>query len=344
MRKTTQQTDNSGIFISHLGGDAAFDLLRSQLEQRGIGYIGDSQIEAGSDFHARLRQMLAAATGGIVLLADGIFASPWVLYEIGLLEAAGKQILFYYDNAAADAPARQAAAAGIPDFLRRYQVINDREAACGFAARASVFDGLFAYPTLELSRDDFGQALGDRLQSAHLEIGLPGLCDQVDVELLRFGCIVVRLAAAGRVLDVDEDLCELRCEPRLGSKCAMNAALDIDCAALREVFCRDELETIALNSILHEVSIEGDELRYHLPLHSHFGLTFKCFVDVLDASLKSETEELLRGAGMLDVSYSESGEGRRIYFLLPTQIECGLFHIQSPEGILNNFLCPGTGL
>jgi hypothetical protein len=46
---------------------------------------------------------------------------------------------------------------------------------------------------------------------------------------------------------------------------------------------------------------------------------------------------------MEDVSYSDSGEDQRIYFLLPQAREIGLFQVEAPDSgnIINNFICPG---
>jgi hypothetical protein len=335
-RSGVNSNEASGAFISHTGRDASFRTITKGFAENNIDFIGDSQIAPGVDFHATLRRMLQEASMGIVLVSEDIFASPWCLYEIGILEGMNKDIVLFCD------PERSALRAEIPEFLRRYPIIDDLDTLKELARRSSVFGDLFKHETRELTAAKFEEALRGKQESLQLAIELPGL-SAVDVNSVRFGFIVIRLARAGE-FRTNTSKCAVIHEARRDNLCTMNEDRAVDCVMITEVRSQDALETVALNSILYASQIAGDRVTYTVPLHNRYGVTFKCFIDVIDKADKRSLEAILRKAGMEDVSYSESGESQRIYFLLPQEPSEGLFHIWSPEGIPNNFLCPGSSL
>jgi hypothetical protein len=339
LTRNSEQTANlRGAFISHTGGDASFKEITERMALEHIGFIGDSQIAPGDDFHQRLRLMLTNAISGIVLISDGIFDSPWVMYEIGMLEGMGKGVVLFCD---AD---RMPHASKIPEFLRGYEIIHNISQLYDRALGSSVFDNIFVHETLELSRLRFREALANKREGINLTLKIPGL-SVVDVADIHFDAIIVRLAAAGTIDNANEQ-CPVTNETRKTGECRMRPNNELGCAIMQEVECCKHPETVALNSLLGytHTAEDGESIQYLLPLHSNFGVTFKCFVDVYKRSLKGKLEQLLSNAGMLDVTYSESAETQRIYFLLPENREDGLYHIFAPEGFANNFLCPNAAL
>lgn len=330
-------TGLTGAFISHAGHDPAFAHITRHFAENGIGYIGDSQIALGEDFHQSLRSMLQRASSGVVLVAKDAFRSPWVHYEIGMLEGMGTNVILYCDSK--DPSLREM----IPEYLRGHEVVDNLDALSELVSASSVFGSLFKHETPEISRGRFAAALAGKCEYALLTLTLPNLAS-IGPKTGNFGCIVVRLARSGEWTSeeyVEPNECPATHDPREGTICAAAGKPDLHCPVVTDALCADEVETVALNSILYSKNREKERVEFVLPIHAHFGMTFKCFVDVIDSSERVPLERVLRNSGMLDIGYSESGETRRLYFLLPEAPESGLHWVRSPEGILNNFICPG---
>jgi hypothetical protein len=246
----------------------------------------------------------------------------------------GKDITLYYDGDPRDIKSR------MPEMLRRYHIENNLDALGELVRKYSVFGRLFEHETLSFKAADFRDAIAGTVEDIRLTVALNGL-SQLEPGHFRFGCIVLRLAGCGQPT-AEYKKCAVTNEKRNGTFCTMNESRGVSCGFLEEVTVKDAAETVILNSILHDTVVSGNLVELTVPIHNRYCVTVKCFVDVKDKSVKSTLEKLLRDAGMEDVSYSESGESQRIYFLLPESHKDGLFHIVSPEGIVNNYFCPGA--
>ena len=334
---------NSGVFISHSSKDETYKKVIAYFEENGISYIGDSQIRAGEDFQIRLRNMIKDSTGGIILLSQEAFSSPWVMYEIGMLEGMQKEITLFFDGDP------QCLKSVLPEMLRKYHIETDIQKIGSIVSKFSKFGTLFKHETKEIDSKKFRNAIIDAVDSVSLRIKLDGL-GHFDASQFKFGYIIVRLAMAG-IVDAEIKKCPVTHEHIEESYCCLKKSLGVKCTFFNEIAVKDAVETVALNTVLYDSKIEDNIVEYSLPLHNKYGVTFKCFVDIKDKSIKSKLEEFLRDSGMQDVSYSESGENQRIYFLLPKSkgtvgsrdtAERGLSVIRTPEGIRNNYLCPGA--
>ena len=95
-RQTEDLSAHNGVFISHSSHDESFHTVSKQLEENKIEFLSDRLIEAGnSNYVEFIKELLRNASGGVVLLSTEAFHSPWVLYEIGMLEGMGKTIMLY---------------------------------------------------------------------------------------------------------------------------------------------------------------------------------------------------------------------------------------------------------
>lgn len=326
----------SGIFLSHSSEDnALLKELEEYLAKSNISYLSDSMISAGENYIEKIKELINSASGGVVLLSNNTMLSNWVMYEIGLLEGLEKDILLFSNDPGSLAKKK------LPPFLQKYPIIFEYEELVEKIVKYSIFGNIFEHETATLKKSDFKSALSSQVKSQQLTIPLKNQ-GAFDFSKIRFGYIVIRLARAGD-FNINYRRCPVTHETREGLRCSYENK-EINCVLLDDIRCEDALETVALNSVLYYAKLNEGSIEYHIPCHEKYGVTFKCFADVKDVSLKAKLESILEYSGIPkeNISSSESGENQRIYFLLDEAPDQSLFHIVSPEGIKNNFYCPGV--
>lgn len=320
-----------GVFISHSSKDSSFNKVAFLLRERGISFISDEELTPGEKYIDRINRLLNNANGGIVLLSKEALQSSWVLYEIGMIEGMGKEIIIFYDGI-------EDVKNELPILLKKYRIINDLEQLCEVVSKFSIYANIFKHETQNIKRIDFKNSIVGKIKNLKLSFFIKNLNDLKDS--IQFGYIIIRLARYGEVKKAYTD-CLTTNETRDGKLCRYS---ENDCAFFDDVTCEEAKETIILNSVLYYSIFDNNNLRYIIPCHKKYGVTFKCFVDVEDISDKKVMVRILKESGIKEenISYSKSAENQRINFLLDESPNNGLFHMVTPGGNVNNFFCPGA--
>jgi hypothetical protein len=330
-----------GVFISHSSSDANFAKLTDYFTERKIVYLSDSFIPAGDrNYNDRIKTMLHNASGGVLMLTPQSVASHWVMYEMGMLVGMNKPVIIYYEGEESQAKAM------LPVFLRGYPIIGDISVLAEKISANTIFGDIFEYETDVFTKKLFYSKLARNIQTLIFSVSFTddgGESVNINPDAVKFGYILLRLARQG-ILLADTEKCRVTNETRTDGHCTLCEDDNVSCACRNDVQCTTETpETIILNKILFLSAFYGSSVEYVLPIHKLYGVTFKCFVDIKDISQKNIVFLALQKAGMEDVTYSDSGEDQRIYFLLPAQFKEGLFVVREHgSDIVNNYFCLGS--
>lgn len=289
-------------FVSYSRQDApeVREIVGENLTAHGLPYFLDEKdIQGGSKPVEELEEAIRRACVGILVLSDASIRSQWVFFEAGLLVGFKKRLVPFV----LDAATTQDLLDELPDFLRQYQIVHEVDDLVALVQEAqSTYYDLF---------DDrrANRRIVTRLRQVKLSLTLSVPKDLVPH--LHFGALVVRFG-------IEETL-----------RHPANASL------------AEEGQLVNRSLVARAVHLDESSgevrVRYVLPLHRTLGLQFKLFVDVADPELVEPAIEVLRTAGMEEVSRSQSGQRSRLYCLLP---EGRLVVTQTPEGIRNNFVYP----
>lgn len=338
-RQNKDHFEQMGVFISHSSKDESFERITNLLTENNIEYLSDKLIKPGNDNYIKyIKSLLKNASGGVALVSKESMESPWVVYELGMLEGMGKQIVLYCDNNIDESKKY------IPNNLKKYPLITDNETLIKHISNYTVFENLFEYETATVSLEDFKRGTINNVNNIILSYDISSNLQKLNVEMLEFGYIIVRLAKYGYVND-NLDNCLASGEIREDGKCFYYKDNSINCSFLEEIHSKDSPETIILNKTLYHSRVNQGLLDLAIPFHRKYGVTFKCFIDVKDISIKHTVVNELRKLGMKDVSFSGAALENRIYYLLPEKKEIGLFNLISHgSGIVNNYICPGCYL
>lgn len=332
---SNSEQNEIGIFLSYTrrSDTELFEHLVNKLTTNGINVLSDSKITLGSeDFSKEIKKMLSMSIASVVILpTDGDF-SPWVTYEIALLESSGKDIYLYQ---------KEAINYTLPSYLQKYEpVINEEDQLIEILKSNTIFKNLLSQSTSLLTIEDYNKYIKDYLESITLKFKVPEI-SKIKADHYQFGCIICGLYK----IEFDQ--------PRNKVICGMNG-YDLEEAVCYPVWnCNlcplsnnhydNRLDRVVLNKLLsaNKVSLY-DEVEYILPISKKFGLTFKCYVDIFEPTIKDQIIECLTEAGISDISVSSSGHANRLYFCLPKDQLKGLFVVRQIEGFYNNYICPGV--
>ena len=321
-----------GVFISysHLDDEKCKSLIRT-FEDNKFNVLSDKLITAGTkNFHEVIRRMLANSTCG-VMLYDGKPVTPWVNFEIGVLEGLGKDIIIFALGDVTE----------LPDYLRKYPSTNDVNKLMETVKTKKLFSDIFKGESNQLRRDDFLKEILNKLGYVYLRLSIPGISN-IDPAAFKFRYLITGLFK----LEKEEERNKLLCAKN-------HAELDeCDCPSYQKygkcAYAEFDLpenrsDIVTLNKV-YEVQndYENDVVEFLIPVNLEFGTTFKCFVDILNPDKKEAIIEALVNAKIIKYDESGSGVGGRIYFTLPQKATEGLFRIVDERNIDNNYLCPGV--
>ena len=315
---TEQEKKEIGVFLSYSRKNE--DMITEIIDYfDDVNVISDRMLNASTkNFFLRLNDLLENATCGIVVGND---YSPWVMYEIGRLKAMNKKIYVYKGEKKA--------------FLEDCIFVDNLEELKKLCKKHMLFFDLFTDESYKLKREAFLNKTYGRIDYMSLEISIRKL-NGIDKSAFRFGYIIPQMFRS-TIKDVDEycyktgdDFCDCSCKAyNLYKKCPYITKTE------------PGIETVLINKIYHNFRINEGTIKCLIPVHKEFGVTFKCFVDILDFSKKDLIIEALEDAGIISIGESISAL-ERIYFLLPKKPMSGLFTVKEPEGFENNYICPGA--
>jgi hypothetical protein len=302
--------------------------------------------------------MISNVSSGVIILDEDALNSPWIMYEIGLLEGAGKKVLIYDpDNGTKDIKK--------PAFLLKYKpFISSIEILVKEVCNFAIFGNVFEHEVEGIiTKSEFNKMFDSNTKIVKMDIGLYNISDIETPNLLKFGFILLSMSKY-EINKESEKLLQEKIGQNDESTKYSEAKITADrclkygnensnnCYANRNISCAirnnpptDSIETVILNKILYNTFIDtvNSKVSYLVPTHIKYGVTFKCFVDVKSTSLKNKIMEILRLSGMKDIGVSDSAEGYRVYFLLPSSLIEGIFLLNAPDkGIINNYICPGV--
>lgn len=314
-------------FISYSHSDQKlFDEIVNGL--KGQYFLSDKLINKSSeDYSYEIQRMINKCTCGIVILGERL--SSWVLYEVGLLHGFKKNIYIY-----------NSLNIEIPTMLKGYEVINDLEGVKKAIKESQVFNDIMQKSTITLSREDFNKAILPKLGYVELDLFIPGL-RQLNPASYEFNILIPHFYLKHHNgVKINPDICyktgdDLEdCECNVCDKCPYT----------KDIIKDRGIAFFNLNRSYQSYEINGETVRYLIPVHNEVGVVFKCYVDVYDYASREKLMELLKSNpnDFKDVSYSGSGSNDRIYFMIAGNKKKGLFEVQTLGGFMNNYLCPGS--
>lgn len=305
-----------GVFISYSHQnkeeeDSKFFRLTNLFDENCISYLCDEGFNVGENFYNRIQEYVEYATGGVVLATKDAFKSPWVYYEIGMLEGGNKSIVLYCED--------EKELKEIPTVMKKYPLVTNPLELIETVKSYSMFNDLYENDTAIMTKDIYNKELKDKIESYIIEIDISSyLQDLIRENKIKFGCIIVALCKYGYLIN-------------------QSKYHDYEC----NIKCGENIEGLILNKLLFHTRLKGGRIEIAVPVHSDNGVMLKCFVDVSNSSYKRLVMNELKDIGMKDVSYSGSATEHRIYFLIPTMSKKNLFEIASKNsGIVNNFIEP----
>jgi hypothetical protein len=349
-----------GIFISHSRNRSSnFENVLRRFHSEGIPCCSDSNLIPGdSNYIRELENMILNVSSGVIILDEDALNSPWIMYEIGLLEGSGKKVLIYDpDNGMKDVKK--------PAFLHKYKpFITSIETLVKEASNFAMFGNVFEHEIEGIiTISQFNKIFDTNTKIIKIDIGLNNIADIEIPNLFKFGLILLRMSK----YEVDKEREALfqeeierndesikYSEAKIKSDRCLKYGNEnaIHCYANRNISCAirsdpptDSIETVILNKILFNtfIDIANSKVTYLVPIHIKYGVTFKCFVDIKSTALKNKIVEILHISGMKDIGVSDSSDGHRVYFLLPSCPTEGIFLLSAPDkGIINNYICPGV--
>lgn len=320
---------NIGVFISYAHKDKEYlDNIKEYFKLSKVNILSDELISAGSsDFHKDIKNMLVRSTCAIVLFND--LLSPWMLFEIGVLKGLGKKIFIYNINNN-----------DIPNYLSDCEMVQTLDVLKEKCEKITLFNDLFENDSHIYNQEDYNDYIRNKMKFISLKIRIPGI-EKIDTNAFQFRYIIPGMFKMEDTIqrNIDEcykegeelEFCECQCYKKY-KYCPYN---NFDIPANKK-------EIIILNKIYDAIKVDHYEIEYLIPVNEEHGVTFKCFVDIKDFSLKDKIIELLISSGVISADESGSAATDRIYFTIPKKISHGLFEVYSVEGFSNNYLCPGS--
>lgn len=329
---TSEEVNEIGVFISYARVDTeAFNKLMSSLESHGLNVLSDKLIESGTyDFHEKILKMLVKSTCGILLYEKTV--TPWMNFEVGILEGLNKEIFVYTE---------EHNASELPDYLRQYTIVSDIEELVKKVRLKLLFSDIFENESILLKKEDYLKNVLPKMGYAYLRLRIPGI-KEIDPATYRLCYLITGLFKLEREEERDLTVCHRYHVPLTECICSSLAEYG-KCIYNDFGLPSGNAEIITLNKIYEAISIDNNDfVEFLLPVHRQYGNTFKCFMDIKDFTMKEKLISLLVGANIIGYDESDSGISDRIYFTLPDQPRNGLFRITDERGITNNYLCPGV--
>ena len=326
---------NYTIFLSHSNSDDTWERLTDALKGEGIDIVSDKEIKAGDlDFAISIKNMIRENEIMVMNVYEGKI-TPWMVYELGIAAGLNKKIILY-SSTPVDENSNY--------LLKQYgPVISDMQVLVHEIKNSFFFSELFEYETSDLSKNSFALACMENIDICRLSLRLPGI-EEIPKNIYRFGYILLSVARYEKTEGVTRltDICNMTADEITNGNCDIDG---LPCS-LCEKQCFDSPTDVILNKILYNCTVDltRQSLTSNLPFNRYRGVTFKCFVDVLNMDYVQDIMSILEKAGLYDIGLSHSMFGNRIYFMLPQSVMNGLFAIEAPDGFINNYLCKGAML
>ena len=271
------------VFISYAREDKTVveNTVLDSLATRGIPFFIDESDMGVTKTVERIVDLVDDSACGIVILSEASLTSPWVWFEIGLLEGKGKRVLPF---SLVPPDRSEEFLRGLPDFIRQYNIASKVSDLIPCVREETFIAGQLA------SRAGIRDDIFSELRQVNVEVTI----DEVPRHLrplLEFSYLLVKFGRDGQ-----EDLME---EHRRDA-----VLVNVPVPAARQ-----------------SADAVSQELRasFTIPVHKILGAQIKFFVDVRDMGSVEEVAELLTARGALQVTRSESGEQQRLYFLVDHQ-------------------------
>jgi hypothetical protein len=322
----------AGLFICYTYDDEEqVKQLEALLKKNGLNCWSDAVDNEASQsrFEESIKSNIRECRVGILFCTKKALKSRWVIYELGLFKGLKKPVVFYFPE----------------EFdLSKYAMLQEYE-------RANDVDGLIKKATkLFHAKEWLSQKTINSGKIKEVELCLSFTTpDMIKNNHLKFGCLLVSMYRYGNRDDIPEEKCFFKeKQERTRKKCVI--IKKSACAWENDNF-KAFPETTVLNQPIDGTISEIDkynrwDVKYVLPILDGYGLTFKCYVDVTDETFMNKHHVKIILDTMKDeiaeVTFSDSAEGNRIYFLLKDIEGNHLIHLYDPfvQGIKNNFLCP----
>ncbi len=321
---TAEENKEFGIFVSHSNDDDTFLRVCEAFEKAGVPHLVDKQIEIGSmNFADEIKRLIDTSRLAVVVITAGALASSWVNFEIGVLSGENKRILLFD-------PKNLLGEMRSKHHLDKFPMVRTLDELVEKVKSTGYFSDLFVHETANLTKKKFEERASENVVPVRLTLSLSGFAD-LALEEYRFTALVTNFGDYNanygekglcfQSLD-ESDNCPVSC-----CGCALTHAPDIDAFP----------ECVAINKVVGNAIVRGNELTFILPLHKIYGTTFKIFADVADSKQCDKLFALLEDANLAP-SISESGNAQRIYISLPDSNWDGVFRLK--DEFSNNFLCP----
>ena len=327
IRKYSEKEEKEiGVFISYKHVDESiFNEVVNNLTKNNVNVLSDKDIENTSDdFYLSIKEMLYKATCGLVILGDSI--SPWLAFELGYLQALNKKVYVYTKHNK-----------HVPPILSSCILVDDLDKITEMVSKEVLFNDFMEFDTSTLSVNEFNERMKENTKYVELILPVKGI-SSIRAESYQFSCIIVSMYNQ-----------ELREE--LGDICPINRRDKKLCQKYQENnFCQylddnyknalDKRDIVGINKIYKAKSVIGDNVTFILPVNKRYGVTFKCFVDIVDPTMKEAIVDILMHNNFIRLKDSSSFKQNRFYFCLPENLN-GVFELSRDNHIYNNYICPG---
>lgn len=289
-------------FISYSRKDELFvkKVIEISLDKNKIPYFLDKKDILVGKPTEEIYNGLSNATCGIVVISEDSMASPWIFFEIGLLEGMDKTIIPFIINKYNNPDFINT----IPDFIRQYNIISDTQTLIN-AIRAETFLSQALSKDIEIDSSVVEQL---RQVKIHHIINIPKSIRPY----IHFGYLLVKF----------------------GQNIAISQVSDVFAKNHGKLL----LKTIPPIRRDEDSLTNTLKITFYIPVHKKLGVQFKPYIDVTNLDLQDAVVKILEDERMEDVSISFSAENQRIYFLYPTSAQINT--TITPEGIKNNYLYP----
>lgn len=317
-RLSTKEKSEIGVFISHQGSDQGIlDELIPYLSDD-VNVLSDRMLNADTNnFSERLNELIMNSTA---LIVAAKVLTPWIMYEIGRARALNKPIYVYKGK-------REA-------FLQDAIYVDDLAILKNMVKKHSLFSDLYVQETADLTKEQFDSEVLPNLSCVRLKISIPGL-KNIPSMAYQFGMIIPSLA---KTLVDNASCCMKNGEELVDAMCQ---CYDKDGFCPLLMPCQEKIAMVVLNKTYNGTLSNDSVIQYLIPVHNKIGVTFKCYVDIVDFTYHEQVIKALEAAGVVEANTSSSGANDRIYFTLPKRPVSGLFKALEPEGFYNNYICPG---
>ena len=315
-----------GIFISYCHKDKdKFDEIINYLNGK-VNVLSDLLIESGTEnFIEKIKSMIFKSTCGVLIV--NVELSPWVLFEIGMFVAQKKDIILYGEGK-------------VPAILSHYKRVYSKDQLLNEVINKKLFSDLLENESPVLSIEDYNKEILNKLSYVNLKIYMRGL-ENLPKNSFEFSYIIPGIYKSEDVNVENKFICYKNGADLSDSGCTCYQKHGA-CPYSENAKSERNLSTVILNKIYNAATYNNEYVEYIIPVSKETGVTFKCFVDIKDFTIKETLINILYESGIISVNESNSGVSDRIYFTIPKKPLKGCFKNFNKAGFHNNYFCPGV--